>query len=80
VFGMYSRTTQPANVELKYCNAFETYSRSAPLTLILAVRVITILARCHHMSAKCGLSVEWRGKGKALSCKVANLRPMFCSC
>jgi len=56
------------------------YSRSEPLTLILAVRVITILARCYHMSAKCGTSVEWRGEGKVLRCKVANLRPMFCSC
>jgi hypothetical protein len=80
MFGMCSSTTQLAHVELKYCNVFEMYSRSEPLTLILAVVIISILARCHHMSAKCGTLVEWMGEGKALSCKVANLRPMFCGC
>jgi hypothetical protein len=77
---MYSSTTQPASVELKYCKVFEMYSRDEQLTLILVVRVITILARCHDMSAKCGTSVKWKGEGKALSYKVANLRPIFCSC
>jgi hypothetical protein len=61
-------------------NVFGMYSSGNLPIQIITITAIMVLTKCHHTSAKSAMTVGQQRRGAGASCKVADLRPTFCSC